>query len=100
MRNSYIPKYDIYARKKTLSQDNLIKLNQELQARLNELDTKSLNQESLTNCLIKIYQELTEKYMPKEKLSRKEKRFYCKPWLTSGIKKSMKTRDYLRTRKK
>lgn len=37
--------------------------------------------------------------MPKEKLSRKEKKFFCKPWLTTGIKTSMKTRDYLRTRK-
>ena len=33
--------------------------------------------------------------MPLKKLSRKEKSLHYKPWLTSGIQKSMKTRDYL-----
>ena len=37
--------------------------------------------------------------MPYNKLNRKEKKFYYKPWITRGIKKkSMKTRDYLRNK--
>ncbi len=96
---SFLSIYDIYARKKNLSQDDLVKLNADLEIQLNGLDHSNLEPEYLTNSLIKIYQNLTQKYMPKEKLSRKEKRFSCKPWLTSGIKTSMRTRDYLRTRK-
>ena len=37
-----------------------------------------------------------DKYIPLEKLTRKEKGFYYKPWLSKGIKASMKTRDYLK----
>ena len=53
------------------------------------------NVHETTNRIIAIYQTLVDKYMPKRKLSRKEKSFYYKPWITSGIQKSMKTRDYL-----
>ena len=37
--------------------------------------------------------------MPLEKLSRKQKGFFYKPWITEGIKNSMKTGDYLQVKK-
>ena len=45
--------------------------------------------------LIKTYQELTDRYMPLRKLSRKEHKFHQKPWYTKGIKISVNTRDKL-----
>ena len=41
------------------------------------------------------YQSLIEKYMPLEKLSRKQKGFLEKPWITNEIKACIRKNDYL-----
>ena len=73
-------------------------LNTELDTLLKELDLTSEDPNYLTDNITRIYQSLSDKYMPYKKLTRKEKRFYYKPWITRGIKKSMKTRDHLRNK--
>ena len=49
----------------------------------------------LAEQLVDIYKDLIDKYLPLRKLSRKEKSFWFKPWLTRGIRTSMNTRDAL-----
>ena len=95
MKNKHIPKSDVFIRKKILSQVEWRKFNTELQASLSELNFNNTNVHVMTNQIIAIYQSLVDKYMPLRKLTRKEKSFFYKPWITSGIQKSMKTRDYL-----
>ena len=95
MKTKHIQKTEIYSRKKSLSQAELLNFNNELQATINGWNFENTNVHDSADYLIKIYQNLIEKYLPMRKLSRKEKSFYFKPWLTTGIRKSMQTRDAL-----
>ena len=99
VRNAHIPKHDVFVRKKNLSREEINNLNDDLKMMLNEIDYSNSNPVYLTNNLVHIYQSLSDKYMPLEKLSRKEKGFYYKPWITRGIRESMNTRDNLNKRK-
>ena len=96
IQNIHIPKHEVYVRKKVLSASELVELNNELQEALNSINITTSTLDLATEEIIKIYQETMDKYIPLEKLTRKEKGFYYKPWLTKGIKNSMKTREYLR----
>ena len=42
------------------------------------------------NRISSIFQELIDKFMPLRKLTRKEKRFFKKPWITPALKVSIK----------
>ena len=95
VKNKHIPKTDVYVRKKVLSQVEWNNFNNELQKSLNEINFLDENVHEITNQIIEIYQKLVDKYMPLRKLTRKEKSFFYKPWLTKGIQTSMKTRDFL-----
>ena len=94
VKHKHIPKSDIYVRKKILSQVEWTNFNTELHTSLNELNVFDENVHETTNRIIAIYQKLVDKYMPLRKLTRKEKSFFFKPWLTKGIQQSMKTRDF------
>ena len=95
MKNKHIPKSDVYIRKKIISQVEWRNFNDELKTSLNLVNFENTDVHEITNQIITAYQKLVDKYMPLKKLSRKEKSLHYKPWLTSGIQKSMKTRDYL-----
>ena len=95
VKNKHIPKSDVYVRKKVLSQVEWTNFNTELQTSLNELNLLDQNVHETTNRIIAIYQKLVDKFMPLRKLTRKQKSFFYKPWLTKGIQQSMKTRDFL-----
>ena len=94
MKNKHIPRSDVFVRKKNLSPTEWNNFYVELQPLLNGVNFDN-DEHVIINDIVGIYQNLEDKYMPSRKLSRREKSFYYKPWLTSGIQKSMKTRDYL-----
>ncbi len=96
--NIHIPKHDVYVRKKVLSPSELIDLNMELQVELDKINITNSNINEATETIIVTYQKILDKYIPFEKLTRKEKGFYYKPWLTKGVKESMKTRQHLKTK--
>ena len=98
IKSTRIPKRDIYIRKKSLSQVELINFNNELLEELIKIDFAHENVHGSSENLGEIYQKLKDKYMPYKKLTGKEKSFFFKPWLTLGIRKSMDTRDFLHRR--
>ena len=53
----------------------------------------NLDPNFLANSITKGYLLLIEKYMPIKSLSRKQKRFFNKPWITNGLKTSIKTKN-------
>lgn len=53
------------------------------------------NPNEAINTLITIYQDLISKYAPYKKLSRRTQKISSKPWLTSGIMKSIQTKNKL-----
>ena len=97
-----ISKKPIYRRKKTLSPNEKNVFNRELNFLLNRLNcfdpdsTYHVNEK--TAYLINSYESLIDKYMPLKKLSQKKKKMLLKPWITSGIRKSISVRDKLRKR--
>ena len=98
VKSTRIPKRDIYIRKKSLSQVELINLSNELLEELIKIDFAHENVHGSSENLVEIYQKLKDKYMPYKKLTRKEKSVFFNPWLTLGIRKSMDTRDFLHRR--
>ena len=87
----------IYRRKTNLSEQEWKKFNEELHATLSDkqLLTQNLSANFVAECITKSYQALLEKYMPLRRLSRKERRFYLKPWISSAIKNSIKEKNRL-----
>ena len=96
-------KVHIYKRKSRLGEDEIIKFNSDLKKAFHG-NSAYINQVSVHNkadYIVKTYQNLIDKYMPKKKLSRKETSFFLKPWLnTKGIRTSIKTRNILLGRSK
>ena len=89
----------IYYRKSRLSDHEWEHFNKELKYSLSQ---------KLSNCLLvnndadtsaevitQVYLDLIDKFMPQRKLSRKQKRFRNKPWITKGMKVSIKTKNKL-----
>ena len=98
VKSTHIPKRDIFIRKKSLSPVELANFKCELRTELNKVEFSQENVDNSTEKLIRIFQNLSDKYMPFKKLTRREKSFFFKPWLSSGIRKSMDTRDSLQKR--
>ena len=93
---SYNEKSKIYYRRSKLSSDEWKQFNLELKQYLNQTCGKqltNLDPNFLANCITNGYLLLIEKYMPIKSLSRKQKRFFNKPWITNGLKISIKTKN-------
>ena len=97
-----ISKQTIYRRKKILSPKEKNSFNRELNLLLNRqgcFDPGSpYTVDEKTAYLINTYESLIDKYMPLKKLSQNKKKMLLKPWITSGIRKSIAVRDKLRKR--
>ena len=90
-RRSYDP---VYRRKTNLSENEWYHFNFELDYMLKTIppNVKQLEcPNELAEAIVKIYQKLMDKYMPLRKLSRKEKSFLDKPWISAEIKKIHQT---------
>ena len=97
-KNINISKQTIYRRKKTLTKTEIKSFNEDLRILLlnNSFDCstpESINNQ--TGHLISSYKALIDKYLPLRKISNKEKKGLLKPWITRGIKVSIKVRDKL-----
>ena len=96
---------DIFRRKNKLSKEKWDQFNDELIFLLNQ-KLSSANQPHganyIANSITEIYQHLIDKYMPLVKLSRKERRYLYKPWITPAIKVSIdkKKRLFKKTKRK
>ena len=87
----------LYKRKSKLTVEELSNFNSDL---INALQSgvvplSDMNVNERTDFILLTYRKLIDKYMPLRKLSRKEKRFYFKPWISKGIKISIKNRDIM-----
>ena len=97
-----ILKRPIFRRKKILSPKEKNNFNLELNFLLNRhgcfdpYSPYTVNEK--TAFLISTYESLIDKYMPLKKLSQNKKKMLLKPWITSGIRKSIAVRDKLRKR--
>ena len=88
----------VYRRKNNLSTDEWYKFNFDLNSNLR--DEISLVETGdcpnyLAEKITSIYQKLLDKYMPLKKLTRKEKSFLNKPWITNEIKSCIRKCTYL-----
>lgn len=61
----------------------------------NLLDLKNNNPDNSFNCFINQLNSLLDTYAPTKKLTKKQIKSNLKPWITSGIKKSIIARDKL-----
>ena len=82
----------IYRRKTKLSAEEWARFNVELNALLSKdlpPDDQKLDINSEAKAILEAYQKLLDKYMPLKRLTRKQTRFYHKPWLTPAIQVSI-----------
>ena len=87
---------EIFVRKKNLSVRQLEQLNSELYLMLNSSKYTYINEvNSKANYIIECYKNLMEKYMPLRKLSKKERRFFFKPWINKDLQKEIYQREKL-----
>ena len=89
----------IYYRKSRLSDHEWEQFNNDLKHSLSQkltgCDIENYDVNVSAEILTKTYHELIEKYMPQRKLSKKQKRFRNKPWITKGMKKSIQYKNKL-----
>ena len=90
----------IYYRKTKLGEQEWANFNHELSIALHSKLSKQMNSvncdvNNFASSLTSTYHDLIEKYMPLKKLSRKQKRFSSKPWISKGMKTSIKTKNKL-----
>ena len=87
---------DVYFRKTNLSEAQWANFNYELDESLKSLSFPTSPQSSNVNKMAKqitdAYNNLIKKYMPLKKVSNKHNKKPDKPWITSGIKKSIRTK--------
>ena len=91
---------EIYYRKSNLSSFQWKQFYREMRTSLNkklpEFQTNDhINADYFAESITSTYIDLIEKYMPRKKLSRKQKRYHQKPWITKGLRNSIKTKDKL-----
>ena len=90
---------DVFARKRNLSPAEWRMLNNELkhilELKASLLNSQIINVEQYATQISDTYQYILDKYMPYEKLSRKESSFHKKPWITSALKNSIKRKNDL-----
>ena len=87
---------DVYFRKTNLNEAQWANFNYELDESLKSLSfptsPQSLNVNKMAKQITDAYNNLIKKYMPLKKLSNKHNKKPDKPWITSGIKKSIRTK--------
>ena len=89
---------EIYRRKTFLTDEEWHQFSYELDLLLNnELNSLTLNVDAdeLANKITSIYRHLIDKFMPLKKLTRNEKNFADKPWITTELKKCIKRKKKL-----
>ena len=88
-------KNKIFYRRSKLSSKQWEQLNIELKSVLQQKFGQgiTLNPNSAADYITNAYHSLIEKYMPIKTLSRKQRRFFNKPWITKGIKISIRTKN-------
>ena len=93
-----ISKQTIYRRKKTMTNAEIKSFNEDLKLLLSNKTFECTTPNSIneqTNYIISSYQSLINKYLPLRKISNKEKKNIIKPWITRGIRVSIRVRDKL-----
>ena len=81
---------DVYYRKTRLTSHNWQNFNAELNSQLLSTSCVQHDANMFANSIINAYSKVIDKFMPLKKLSRKQKRSHSKPWLTKGLKISIK----------
>ena len=93
----YETEQPVYYRKKNLSDAEWNQFNRELHSILHQKFLFA-NNDDINACeslITSTYNFLINKYMPQRKLSRKQKSFLYKPWITKGMKVSIKRKNKL-----
>ena len=88
---------NVYKRKFKLNSEEEKKFVSDLDNLLNNVTIKTLSScpNIMAKILIQSYQNLIDKYFPLKKVSKKILKFISKPWLTKGLKISIKTKNKL-----
>ena len=91
-------KNQFFYRRSKLSSQEWEQFNIELKYILREKlayikNTNDFDQNAAANLIRNAYHHLIEKFMPIKTLSRKQKRFFNKPWITKGLKVSISTKN-------
>ncbi len=89
----------IYYRKSRLTDKEWNHFNRDLKLalshKLKDFLTTPYDVDVSAEIISQTYRDIIDKYMPLRKISRKQKRFANKPWITRGIKVSIKTKNKL-----
>ena len=90
---------EVYVRKSKLSCFEWHQFNQELYTILTDqtsrFDSENTDVDRFAGVLTDTYKYLINKYMPLNKLSRSERRYYKKPWLTDALKKCINKKNLM-----
>ena len=89
----------IYRRKTRLSDQQWEQFNDELKKSLNEklskCDITNYDVNLSAEIITQTYHELIDKFMPRRKLTKRQKGFRSKPWITRGMKISIHVKNKL-----
>ena len=87
-------KKDVYYRKNKLTPHEWDQFNSELNTLLSNVESAVRSDvNSYTNIIINAYQNVINKYMPLKILKKKQTTSYDKPWITQGLKVSIKKKN-------
>ena len=91
-----VEKEEIFIRKSNLNDSEWESLNAELEQslKINIPFQHLLNSEHLASAITNTYQSVLDKFMPLKKITKKQQK-HDKPWITSGIKASIKRKYQL-----
>ena len=87
----------VFYRRSKLTPEKWQLFNTELKTTLGEnlIRGECHDPNSTADFIMSTYHSLIEKYMPIKTLSRRQKRFFNKPWITKGIKISIRTKNMM-----
>ena len=89
-------KKKIFVRKKNLNEQEWSNFNRKLHSLLeNDTYYNIVDVNEKVNFITQCYNDLIEEFMPLRQLSRKETRFYYRPWITAGLKTSIAQKNKL-----
>ena len=93
-------KQDVYYRKSFLTPPEQEQFNSELKSLLyyeysHLTYAGKYDANSYANCILNTYNVVMDKFMPLKKMTKKQKRFKSKPWLSKGIKISINNKNKL-----
>ena len=88
-------KDDIFVRKSNLTENEWKNFNNDLRLMLETklpIKNNTMSANSFAEGITSVYQTISDIYMPLKKLSRKQKSFYLKPWMTPALQTSRKSK--------